>query len=317
MMPTNTSTGVVAALGIAMKNGAINSASKKQNPVTKAVMPLRPPALTPVALSMYVMTALVPIIDPNITANEPTLNILRNEKLLIDDWGICELRPIIVPSVPNKSTKRIDTSTINISTVKVLLQSISKNMGSMLGGVLTKPSIRVSPIGIPITAVNRIPSKRAPGTFFMNNTAVRIIPIIANNGDAEDKSPSFINVEESLTTTPAFFNPIKIINIPMPEAIEVFKLSGMAPAILSQRLKIVSRRNTIPSRKTAVRAKCHEYPIMRHTVYVNIAFMPIPGASANGSLAIKAMRNVAIAAERAVVVNSAPLSIPVSASIAG
>lgn len=70
--PTKIKTGVVAAFGIAMKKGAMNRASKKHSPVTNDVIPHRPPAFTPVALSMNVMTALVPKIDPSRMANELT-----------------------------------------------------------------------------------------------------------------------------------------------------------------------------------------------------------------------------------------------------
>ena len=58
--PTRISTGAVAALGTARKNGARNRASKKHMAVTKAVSPLRPPSLTPDALSTKDVTVLVP-----------------------------------------------------------------------------------------------------------------------------------------------------------------------------------------------------------------------------------------------------------------
>ena len=79
--------------------------------------------------------------------------------------------------------------------------------------------------------------------------------------------------------------------------------------IASRTLKKVRRRKRIPSQKIAVRANCQDLPIVRHTVYVRKALRPIPGARANGRFAKIPITRVAIAAERAVAVNTAPLSI--------
>ncbi len=49
--PAMTMTGAVAAEGMARNKGDRNRLHKKQNPITKAVNPVRPPSATPVALS--------------------------------------------------------------------------------------------------------------------------------------------------------------------------------------------------------------------------------------------------------------------------
>lgn len=72
--PTMISTGAVAALGIDRNSGAKISAARKHSDVTAAVMPLRPPSLTPVALSAKVVTVLVPIIEPSVVAIASTIN---------------------------------------------------------------------------------------------------------------------------------------------------------------------------------------------------------------------------------------------------
>ena len=53
-------TGAVAAPGTARKNGARNSAIRKQMAVTNDVRPVRPPSPTPEALSTKVVMVLVP-----------------------------------------------------------------------------------------------------------------------------------------------------------------------------------------------------------------------------------------------------------------
>ena len=72
--PTMISTGAVAALGIDRNSGAKISAARKHSDVTAAVIPLRPPSLTPVALSAKVVTVLVPIIEPSVVAIASTIN---------------------------------------------------------------------------------------------------------------------------------------------------------------------------------------------------------------------------------------------------
>ena len=87
------------------------------------------------------------------------------------------------------------------------------------------------------------------------------------------------------TTMPALCNPIKAIKSPIPAEILCFIPIGIASTISSRILKKVSKINIIPSKKTAVKANCHEYPIPRTMVNAKKALRPIPGARAKGSLA--------------------------------
>ena len=68
---------------------------------------------------------------------------------------------------------------------------------------------------------------------------------------------------------------------------------------------------------TAVSANSQLFPMPRQTVNARNAFRPIPGARANGRFATNAITRVAIAAERAVAVNTAPASIPAALRIPG
>ena len=61
--------------------------------------------------------------------------------------------------------------------------------------------------------------------------------------------------------------------------------SGIAFRIQERTFVRVRMMNNRPSRNTAVRANCQEWPIVRHTVNTKKAFRPMPGARANGFLA--------------------------------
>ena len=69
-------------------------------------------------------------------------------------------------------------------------------------------------------------------------------------------------------------------------------------------------RNKTPEIKTMVSACCQVNPMPMHTVKVKKALRPIPGACANGTFAIKAVKSVPIAAPRHVATITALLSIP-------
>ena len=61
--PTTTNAGVVAKEGIMVMIGEKNNSSKKKQPVVMAVRPVRPPLVTPEALSTKVVTVEVPKIE--------------------------------------------------------------------------------------------------------------------------------------------------------------------------------------------------------------------------------------------------------------
>ena len=112
---------------------------------------------------------------------------------------------------------------------------------------------------------------------------------------------------------PAFCRPMKAMNRPMPAPIACFRVSGIAFRIHERTLVSVRIMNMIPSRKTAVSANCHVLPMVRQTVNTKKAFRPIPGASAKGFLARKAITRVPMRAASAVAVKTEPRGIPSSA----
>ena len=67
--PTKINAGPYACGGIAEINGAKNSVPTKQSAVTTEVNPVRPPASTPVADSMYAPEVVVPITAAKVVAS--------------------------------------------------------------------------------------------------------------------------------------------------------------------------------------------------------------------------------------------------------
>lgn len=63
--PTMTRAGAVAKAGMAMKIGDRNRDRKKRTATVTLVRPVRPPSLTPEALSTKVVTVLVPMREPS------------------------------------------------------------------------------------------------------------------------------------------------------------------------------------------------------------------------------------------------------------
>ena len=174
--------------------------------------------------------------------------------------------PTRVPIVSNISTKRNVNTTTIISLVNILCHSNCQKIGSIEGGVLKIPSNLVIPIGIPINVVIRIPNSNAPLTPLTRRREVTTKPIIPSKAGPEVIFPMLISVASLFTMIPAFCSPMKEMNRPIPAPMAFFSVTGIASTIFSRRFVTVSNMKIIPSINTAVRANCHEYPIVRHTV---------------------------------------------------
>ena len=338
--PTIINAEAVAAPGINTKNGDRNKARPNITAVDKAVKPVRPPAATPDALSTYVVTVDVPNIAPTVVP-------IASAKSACFAFGIFPSSPIRpafvetptnVPMVSNMSTKRKVKSTTNISNVNTLCHSnwniiddISGTLKSILASNIEisvtmrvtstnwSPCCTISVIGtiIPMTVVERIPMKMAPFTFLASKKPVTIKPIIARRAVPWVTSPIPTRVAGFVTIRPAFLQPIKAIKSPIPTDIACLTFIGILSMMASRTLKNVRIINTIPSKNTAVKANCHEYPIPNTTPNTKNAFNPIPGAKAKGRLAMKAMQRVAINDEMTVAPNTAEKSIPAADRIPG
>ena len=166
--------------------------------------------------------------------------------------------PTSVPTVSNISIKRNVNTTTTMSSVKILSSSNWQKIGAIDSGCDTTPLNSVTPIGIPISMVTRIPISIAPGVLRINIKPVITRPIRANSAEPPVMSPRVTSVESLATTTPALSKPMKAINRPIPAPMALRRLRGMAFTIASRTLVTVSRINTNPSSRIAVRANCHE-----------------------------------------------------------
>ena len=122
-------------------------------------------------------------------------------------------------------------------------------------------------------------------------------------------------VPVSPDTMPAFARPMRAMKSPIPTATAFFIPAGIALMIFSRIPKMERTMKMIPSIRTAVKASCHEHPIPKHTVNVKNALSPIPGASATGRFAQRAITRVAMADEIAVAVNTAGNVIPLPTAL--
>ena len=161
--------GAVAADGMERKRGAKKRERRKKPAVTIAVTPVLPPSTTPVEDSTKVVTVDVPSIAPTVvptaSAKRASLQLGIVPSLLI--ISALPAHPISVPTVSNISTKR----NVNITMIKSgIFASTSeklnfKNVGARDGGREATPPNCVTPNGIPMIVVTRIPIRIPPLMF--------------------------------------------------------------------------------------------------------------------------------------------------------
>ncbi len=213
--------------------------------------------------------------------------------------ALCET-PMMVPIVSNMSMKRKVRTTTSMSQVKIWENWNLQKMGPMLSGsdmnmafpvsglrtrLVTASPVAGSLITSPRIAERRIPMRMPPLTFSMTRPPVITRPMIPTRALPLVSSPRVTRVESESTMIPAFWSPMKAMKRPIPAPIAFLSVPGMASRRRVLILVTVMMMNRIPSMKTAVRANCQLYPIVRHTVKTKNAFRPIPGARANGFFA--------------------------------
>lgn len=174
----------------------------------------------------------------------------------------------------------------------------------------------VTPIGIPINVEMMMAINKEPFTLLaIRQPQIRMLmrPRMLTGVNL----PSCTKVSALAVMMPAFFKPIKAINIPIPAEMANRRFFGIHSNILSRILRKVMARKMIPSTSNTAKACCQVYPIAWQRVKAKKAFSPMLGAWAKGSFAMKASRKVAMAEVMAVAVKRAPLSMPVVARMVG
>ena len=336
--PTSTSAGAVAKTGIAENSGEKNNAIVKSTETDNAVSPVFPPTAMPAALSMYVVTVDVPSTAPTTVpaASDKNTCFMRGSFPSLSISSAFSDRPMIAPIVSNTSTnKNANIITINskIPTPKPELTCLrAENTVNPVtgGGSEKKPegirecipasaSTTYRPVSwqiMPASHVNIIPHSSAPLTFKLNSAIVITTPARVRTTVMLLKSPGVTGASGIFaTTTPPLTRPINEINRPIPAPTASFRFFGIASNMASRTLRSESIINSTPSTNTAISAICQ--PNVRPIVNAKNALIPIPGAAANGYLAYIASISVVKIEERAVAVNTAPQSIPVTLSMLG
>ena len=84
---------------------------------------------------------------------------------------------------------------------------------------------------------------------------------------------------------PAFRNPMKVRNIPIPTAVAARRPGGIALTIITRTGVTERITNRTPDQKTMPSATRQGTPWVRMIVKVKKPLMPIPGATAKGSRA--------------------------------
>src|SRR5574344_1633750 len=245
---------------------------------------------------------------------------------------LCSAIPMSVPMVSKISTNRKEKNTVKNSRESTLLKSNLQKIGASGSENGFQPAAgcfvtydvtafvigsRVSGTKAPIIVVAIMPMRIEPGTLSTNNMMVITRPMIATIAAPLWMAPKPMIVPVVLERIPPSLKPMMVMNRPIPTATAFFMFAGIALMIASRTLNNERMMKRIPSRKTAVSPICQEYPIPIQTVYVKNAFSPIPGASATGRFAMKAMMIVVTPEAIAVAVNTPPFDIPVFASISG
>ncbi len=119
--------------------GLKKSARRNKTAAVSAVKPVRPPCSTPAALSIKLVTVLVPKAAPATVprASEIKARCARGRRLSLMNPA-CSATPIKVPNVSNSTMNRKTKINGSMGHDAAPIRSIFKNVGLMLGGAETR-----------------------------------------------------------------------------------------------------------------------------------------------------------------------------------
>ena len=162
-------------------NRGLNIIDIKKKIATKtAVKPVLPPTAIPALDSTKAPTGEVPKTEPTIIAVESDARALPTRGILLSFIKpACWAKPIKVPAVSKKVTKRKVSTTTHICRVLISLtwKIAWPNDGAILGATETiLVGKGICPVTTPKIAARIIPIKIAPGTFKIIKTTVTIRP---------------------------------------------------------------------------------------------------------------------------------------------
>ena len=153
----------------------------------------------------------------------------------------------------------------NIPPKSIFIKDTSKKSANFAPMFMSNADNFVTPSGIPTIVAATIPSRIDPFTFFAWSTPITTRPTNATNAPHTSamfpssllhcaKSTMLTSVDGLLTTSPAFFKPMIVINRPIPGVIASFTASGMERMIASRRPTAVITMKKIPEINTMTSA---------------------------------------------------------------
>ncbi len=266
--------------------GLKNSASRNSAATVSAVSPVRPPCSTPAALSMKLVTVLVPEAAPATvpTASETQRLLGPRQPVVPDEARPARATPISVPSVSNSTMNRkIEDERHHRERERAAQVHLARSVGlerRRRGDDAARRS-RTASSSIEFGDQRRAGdgraqvrqrqlerhgqqrrrpecptgSSRAPGGRAARPSTSRPTKNTIRSGEAKCGF-SFTAVPGSLTISPAFCRPMKAMNSPMPMAMPFFMLGLMASISVSRTPTSDSSRNSTPEKKTTPRPIC-------------------------------------------------------------
>jgi hypothetical protein len=156
-------------------------------------------------------------------------------------------------------------------------KSSCHRIGATLGGMLSRcfggdavPAMKAG------RAVTTIPIRIAPGTLRMVRTASNKNPNMATSAGGDVRCPARTGAPGTpRTTSPVWFNPIKVRKSPIPVAKLNRRESGTPSTTHWRKRNMVRRMKAIPAMKIAAKAVCQANPSILQTVNATNAFSPI------------------------------------------
>src|ERR1017187_10747718 len=218
--PTTISAGAYGGPGIAATRGAKNSDIANRPATPTAVKPVRPPAWTPAADSMYAPEVVVPTRPANIVAIASASigrSICGNVPSASRNPARVET-PISEPIVSINAITNMVSSTPKNPTLNAPRRSSFSMMGAGFVGMLSHDDGGfATPAANAIAAEIKIPSRIAPGARRTISTAISTKLSTATSTNGAARFPNLTGAPATpIATIPDSLSPMKLRNSPIP-----------------------------------------------------------------------------------------------------
>ena len=319
--PTSTSAAAATALGTRAVSGVKNIASRKSTPVIVVARPVRAPSPMPAPDSTKTVAEEEDVPPPTIapTPSTTSADLMRGKSPFSSARSASFARPVIVPI----ASKKFENSSVKMNITRVTPPTFARSKPKSTRPIRLRSGrptmLPVKPKSCPNGQMRfRIAASTEPPT-----SAMRIAPLTRSamstppisrvstksrvGREATDPpTPRSTGGEACFVevTKPAFTNPMKAMNRPMPTVMASLSCTGTASKMSLRRPVAASRTMMTPLIMTSAIASAQVTEPT--TVKARNALMPRPAANANGSRVISPNRIVMTPAVSAVAAATAP-----------